>query len=50
MPRLATGQVIVDKRRKSPTYALRFNANGARQYVALGSAEDAGCGRARRSS
>ncbi len=40
MPRQATGQVIVDKRRKSPTYALRFTAHGARQYVALGSAED----------
>ncbi len=40
MPRPATGQVIVDKRRKSPTYALRFNANGGRQYVALGSSEE----------
>ncbi|MGA2166474.1 MAG: site-specific integrase [Solirubrobacteraceae bacterium] len=40
MPRPATGQVIVDKRRKSPTYALRFNASGGRQYVALGSSEE----------
>jgi integrase len=40
MPRLATGQVIVDKRRKSPTFALRFNANGGRQYVALGSSDE----------
>jgi hypothetical protein len=40
MPRSATGQVIVDKRRKSPTFALRFNANGGRQYVALGNSEE----------
>jgi hypothetical protein len=40
MPRRATGQVIVDTRRKSPVYALRFNAEGRRQYVTLGSAED----------
>jgi Phage integrase, N-terminal SAM-like domain len=40
MPRQATGQVIVDKRRKSPTFALRFNANGGRQYVALGNSEE----------
>jgi integrase len=40
MARPATGQVVVDKRRKSPTYALRFAALGARQYVALGAAED----------
>jgi len=26
MPRRATGQVIVDDRRKSPVYAIRFNA------------------------
>jgi integrase len=32
--------VIVDKRRKSPVYALRFNANGQRQYMTLGSARD----------
>ena len=40
MPRPATGQVIVDKRRKSPTYGLRFTAFGRRQYVSLGSAEE----------
>jgi integrase len=40
MPRLPTGQVIVDTRRKSPSYGLRFNAHGRRQYVALGSAKD----------
>jgi len=40
MARPATGQVIVDKRRKSATYALRFSANGARQYVTLGNAEE----------
>jgi integrase len=40
MPRRATGQVIVDRRRKSTVYALRFNALGARQFVTLGSAKD----------
>jgi hypothetical protein len=40
MPRPATGQVIVDTRRKSPSYGLRFNAHGRRQYVTLGSAEE----------
>jgi hypothetical protein len=29
--------VVVDSRRKSPVYAIRFNANGRRQYVTLGS-------------
>jgi integrase len=32
--------VVVDDRRKSPVYAIRFNANGHRQYVTLGSAQD----------
>jgi integrase len=32
--------VIVDTRRKSPSYGLRFNAHGRRQYVSLGSAEE----------
>jgi integrase len=36
----ATGQVVVDSRRKSPIYAIRFNANGRRQYVTLGSTRD----------
>ena len=40
MPRRATGQVLVDSRRKSPVYAIRFKANGRRQYVTLGSARD----------
>ena len=40
MPRRATGQVVVDDRRKSPLYAIRFTANGRRQYVTLGSAWD----------
>jgi integrase len=30
----------VDSRRKSPVYAIRFNAQGRRQYVTLGSARD----------
>lgn len=40
MPRPATGQVIVDKRRRSPTYRLRFRAYGRREYVALGTAAE----------
>jgi hypothetical protein len=40
MPRPATGQVVVDKRRRSPTYSLRFRAYGRREYVTLGTAED----------
>jgi hypothetical protein len=40
MPRPATGQVVVDTRRRSPTYGLRFNANGRREYVALGNADE----------
>jgi integrase len=40
MPRPATGQVVVDERRRSPTYGLRFRAYGQREYVALGTAAD----------
>ncbi len=40
MPRRPTGQVVVDTRRTSPVYAIRFTANGRRQYVTLGSARD----------
>src|SRR5437899_12081410 len=40
MPRRATGQVVLDSRRKSPVYALRFSAGGRGQYVTLGSARD----------
>jgi hypothetical protein len=32
--------VVVDKRRRSPTYSLRFRAYGRREYVTLGTAED----------
>ncbi len=39
MPRPATGQVVVDKRRRSPTYGLRFRAYGRREYITLGTAE-----------
>lgn len=38
MPRPATGQVIVDERRHSPTFGLRFRAYGKREYVTLGTA------------
>ena len=37
MPRRATGQVVKRTRRDGTVYALRFNANGQRQYVTLGS-------------
>ncbi len=40
MPRPATGQVVVDKRRRSPTFGLRFRAYGRREYVSLGTSED----------
>jgi integrase len=40
MPRPATGQVIVDERRRSPTFGLRFRAYGRREYVSLGTADD----------
>jgi len=40
MPRPATGQVVLDKRPKSPTFALRFRADGQRQYRRLGSVEE----------
>jgi len=40
MARPATGQVIVDERRRSPTYGLRFHAYGRREYVALGTAAE----------
>jgi integrase len=46
MPRPATGQVVVDTRRRSPTFGLRFRAYGKREYVSLGTAED-GCTRAK---
>jgi integrase len=32
--------VVVDKRRRSPTFGLRFRAYGRREYVSLGTAED----------
>ena len=40
MPRRATGQVMKRTRRDGTVYALRFNANGQRQYVTLGSSRD----------
>src|SRR5947209_19837073 len=40
MPRPATGQVIVDRRRRSPTFGLRFRAYGRREYVRLGTASE----------
>ncbi|HEV3047799.1 MAG TPA: hypothetical protein VGY13_10615 [Solirubrobacteraceae bacterium] len=40
MPRPATGQVIVDERRRSPSFGLRFRAYGRREYVALGTAAE----------
>ena len=40
MPRRSTGSVVVDTRRKSPVFALRFRAYGRREYVTLGSAEE----------
>lgn len=40
MARPATGQVVVDTRRRSPTYGLRFRAYGRREYITLGTAHE----------
>jgi integrase len=40
MPRRSTGGVVLDERRKSPVFALRFRAYGRRQYVTLGSVDE----------
>ena len=40
MARTATGVVVEDTRRRSPTFGLRFQAYGRRRYVTLGSRED----------
>ncbi len=40
MPRPATGQIVVDRRRVSPTFGLRFRAYGKREYVNLGTVEE----------
>jgi integrase len=40
MPRPATGQVLIDERGQSRTFALRFRAYGQRQYITLGAASD----------
>jgi hypothetical protein len=40
MARRSTGGVVIDTRRKSPVFALRFRAYGHRQYVTLGSADE----------
>jgi integrase len=37
MRRAATGQVLLDTRRRSPRFALRFRAYGKRHYLSLGS-------------
>ncbi len=40
MARPATGQVVVRKRKDDRVYALRFRANGERQYLTLGTADE----------
>lgn len=40
MPKPATGQVLARDGARGTTYALRFRAYGARQYVTLGSSND----------
>ena len=40
MARKATGQVIEREGKRGTTYAIRFRAHGARQFVSLGSADD----------
>jgi len=36
MARTATGSVVFDERRREPAFAIRFRANGQRQFVTLG--------------
>jgi integrase len=40
MPRPASGQVILDTRRRSPTFGVRFRAYGRREFVRLGTADE----------
>ncbi len=40
MARQATGQIIIRKRKRSTTFALRFRAYGKREFITLGSAAD----------
>ncbi len=40
MARSATGQIVEDARRRSPTFGLRFRAYGKRHYVTLGSRDE----------
>ncbi|HTU78346.1 MAG TPA: site-specific integrase [Solirubrobacteraceae bacterium] len=40
MARPATGQIVVNKRTRSPTFAIRFRAYGKREYVTLGTAAE----------
>jgi integrase len=40
MPRPPAGQVVVRKRRRSTTFAIRFRAYGEREYVTLGTAAE----------
>jgi integrase len=40
MPRPASGQVVEDTRRRSPTFGLRFRAYGKREYVRLGTRDE----------
>lgn len=40
MARAATGNVVEDTRRRSPTFGLRFRAYGQRRYIALGNRDE----------
>jgi integrase len=40
MARPATGQIVIDRRRRHTTFGLRFNAYGKRRYVRLGTAAE----------
>lgn len=40
MARPATGQIVIDRRRRNTTFGLRFNAYGKRRYVRLGTAAE----------
>lgn len=40
MSRRSTGGVVLDGRRKSPVFALRFRAYSQRHFVTLGSVDE----------
>ncbi len=40
MGRTATGSVVLDTERRSPTYSIRFRAYGKRRFLTLGTRDE----------